>query len=288
MRILVIGGTGRVGSAAARALTGSEHDILVMTRDPQKALHLPDGQRGVVGDLADRASLAGPLEDVEAVFMVTPLDENEASLGLNAVAAAADAGVGRFVYISVHQADAYPGIPHFASKVRVENALADSVMAFAILRPNSFYQNDLALLPVIRDHGVYPHPLGSKGVNSVHIEDIGAAAARALTDSTFDGRTLAMVGPEVQTGEGNAAIWSRLLGRPVAYVGDLDAWEAQLRNFLTPRLAADVRGMYEEFQKHGLRASDADLADTRALLGREGRRYEEWVVATVEGEVKKP
>ena len=284
MRILIIGGTGRVGGAATRHLTGTGHEIRVLTRSEEKAGNLPDGIRGVIGDLGNPASLAGPLEGVEAVFMVTPLDENEAVLGLNAVAAAARAGVGRFVYMSVHQADAYPGIPHFASKVRIEKALADSGMAFTILRPNSFYQNDLAMLPVIRDHGIYPHPLGSKGVNSVDIEDIGAAAARALTDSTFQGRTLAMVGPEVQTGEGNAAIWSRLLGRPVTYAGDLDAWEAQLRNFLTPRLAADVRGMYEEFQEHGLRASDADLADTRALLGREGRKYEEWAEESVRSE----
>ena len=284
MRILIIGGTGRVGSAAARCLAGGGHDLRVMTRDPQKARSLPEGQRGVVGDLSDPASLTGPLEGVEAVFMVTPLDQNETALGTNGLEAARNAGVGRFVYMSVHQADSHPDIPHFASKVKIERALADSGMAFVILRPNSFYQNDLALIPVMREHGVYPHPLGSVGVSSVDIEDVGAAAAHAVTDMAFDGRTLGVVGPEIQTGEANAATWSRALGRPVAYVGDLDAWEAQLRNFLPPPLAADVRGMYARFLESGLLASKADLADTRDILGRDGRRYGEWVAEQVKAD----
>lgn len=277
MRILIIGGTGKVGGAAARRLAGGEHEVRVMTRSAEKAGTDAPGLLRVVGDLAEPASLVSPLEGIEAVFMVTPLDLEETALGLAGVAAARKAGVRRFVYMSVHKADEYPGIPHFASKLRIERALVESGMDYVILRPNSFFQNDLALAGVIREHGVYPHPLGSVGVNSVDVEDVGAAAAAALADPAFDGRTLGIVGPEAQTGEGNAATWARVLGRPVTYVGDLDAWEAQLSKFIHPRLARDVRGMYAEFQRNGLLASEADLADTRAILGRDGKRYEEWV-----------
>ncbi len=34
-------------------------------------------------------------------------------------------------------------------------------MEYTILRPNSFFQNDERLVDVIREHGVYPHPVGA-------------------------------------------------------------------------------------------------------------------------------
>ncbi len=285
MRILIIGGTGRVGRAAARRLAGGGHDLRVMTRDPQKARSLPEGQRGVVGDLDDPASLAGPLEGVERVFMVTPLDQQETTLGTNGVAAAREAGVRRFIYMSVQAADAFPEIPHFASKVPVERAVAASGMEYTILRPNSFFQNDERLVDVIREHGVYPHPVGRIGLSAVDVADIGECAARALTGDGFAGRTINVVGPEVRTGEDNARTWAEVLGREVIYTGDdIEAWCAQLRKALPEWLARDICTMYRQFLARGFAATDQDRAGTRELLGRDGRKYEDWVRERVKGE----
>lgn len=285
MRILIIGGTGRVGGAAARHLAGSGHEIQILTRSEEKAGDLPDGLTGVVGDLADPPSLDAPLQGVDAVFMVTPLAQDERTLGENGVAAARAARVRRFVYMSVHKGDEFPGIPHFASKVVVERAVATSGMEYTILRPGSFFQNDLRLVDVIREHGIYPHPVGRIGLSAVDVDDIGQAAAAALTGDAFTGRTIGIVGPEIRTGEANARVWAEVLGREVRYTGDdIDTWCANLRKGLPGWMAEDVCAMYREFLKHGLVAGDLDLADTRAILGREGRRYEEWVEETVNGE----
>lgn len=72
MRVLVTGGTGFVGSHAARVLLGAGHDVRLLVRDPAKAervfgrweLPTPDC---VVGDIGDVGSVEKALEGCEAV-----------------------------------------------------------------------------------------------------------------------------------------------------------------------------------------------------------------------------
>ncbi|MGH7658466.1 MAG: SDR family oxidoreductase, partial [Gemmatimonadales bacterium] len=237
--MLLIGGTGNVGGATARLLAG-KHDVRVLTRSPEKARSQPRGITGVVGDLADPASLTEPLEGIERVFMVTPLVPDETELGLNGVKAAVEAAIPRMVYMSVFQADSAPEIPHFASKVPIERGLATSGIPYTILRPNSFFQNDLRLLDVLRNAGVYPEPVGP-GINRVDVEDIAQAAVNALTLDGFEGRTLPVSGPEALTGSKIAEVWSKALGRPVRYTGDdLDGYCGQLKANLPESLARDL------------------------------------------------
>jgi uncharacterized protein YbjT (DUF2867 family) len=51
MNVLVLGGTGTVGSQVVRELVGKGVDVSVLTRDPKKAV--PAGARAVPGDLLD-------------------------------------------------------------------------------------------------------------------------------------------------------------------------------------------------------------------------------------------
>ena len=45
MRVLITGGTGLVGKALAMELVGRGHDVTLLSRDPEKAIGLPDGVR---------------------------------------------------------------------------------------------------------------------------------------------------------------------------------------------------------------------------------------------------
>ena len=109
---------------------------------------------------------------------------------------------------------------------------------------NNFFQNDYQLKDALLTHGIYPQPLGEVGLSRVDVRDIAEAAAIALTESGHAGETYNLVGPDVLTGRGTAEIWSRALGRPIAYGGDdLDAWEKQVLAFLPPWMAFDFRLM---------------------------------------------
>jgi len=76
-------------------------------------------------------------------------------------------------YLSVFRVEEFPDVPHFASKLAVENALREFGLPFTTLRPSYYMQNDLSLERLLTGPGVYPIPIGTAGISAVDIRDIG-------------------------------------------------------------------------------------------------------------------
>jgi uncharacterized protein YbjT (DUF2867 family) len=282
MKILVTGGTGTVGSRVVSGLLARGASVRVLTRSPHKLARLDGLVEVAEGGLLDSAALGGAMRGVDALFLLTPLAQDETAQGLNAVAAARGAGVRRIVFQTVHRLEEAAHIPHFGSKIPVKRAILNSGLDYSFIEPNNFFQNDLWLQDPIRLFGVYPQPLGAKGLHRVDAEDVAGAAVNALLDEGHSGQSYPLVGPDLLTGEDCAGIWSRRLGREVQYVGDdLDNWEKQAELLMPPWLAHDLRVMYEHFQASGLIATDEEQAACRRILGRLPRRFDEFVDATV-------
>lgn len=281
MSILVTGGTGTVGSQVVKELLARKKDVSVLTRDAAKGRTLPPGVRAVQGNLHDVASVRRIFRDVQAVFLVTAVGPTEATDGLMAVTGARLAGVRRIVYLSVHHCDRAAWLPHFGSKVAIEQALRVSGIPFSVLRPNNFFQNDYWFKEAILRHGVYPQPIGEVGVSRVDVRDIAEAAAITLTEPGHDGAIYDLVGPEALTGPRTAEIWSRALDRPVVYGGnDLDAWEKQALQQIPEQMVFDFRHMYHYFQTEGFRASDEAIRRQAELLGHAPRTFEPFAAET--------
>lgn len=281
METLVIGGTGMVGSEVVRQLRALGQPVRVLTRSADKARSLPEDVRGVVGDLTRPDELGPVFEGVQRVFMANPVSLSELFEALAALDRAREVGVQHFVYMTVHHVADAPHLPHFASKIPVEQALRRSGLPYTLLQPSNFFQNDLMMKDVILQHGVYPQPLGMRGVSRVDVRDIAEAAAIALTRPGHAGKTYAVVGPEPLTGPDCAEAWSRQLGQPVRYAGDdLERWEQQMRQLLPDWMVFDFKRMYRYFQQEGLVASAAELAQLEALLGHRPRRFEDFVAQT--------
>jgi uncharacterized protein YbjT (DUF2867 family) len=133
---------------------------------------------------------------------------------------------------------------------------------------------------LLRD-GVYPQPIDDAGVSRVDVRDIAEAAAIALTTSPHEGQTYELVGPQPVTGELTARIWSRALGKPIAYGGnDLDAWEKTALTYMPDWLALDARYRYGYFQEQGFKASREAIARLTAMLGHAPRSFEPFVTET--------
>jgi uncharacterized protein YbjT (DUF2867 family) len=282
MKTLLIGGTGTVGSRVVQALRERGEDVRVMTRSDDKIDSLLEGVEGVVGDLEQPDTLPAAFEGVDSLFFVTPLAKNETEQGLAAVNAAKAAGVERIVYMSVVMPDGSERIPHFKSKMPIEEAVRQSGIAYTLVRPNSFFQNDFWITNAILQYGVYPQPIGSAGVSRVDVRDIAEVVTRALTQPGHDGKTYALHGPDVLTGPGCAATFSEHLGREVRYGGDdLDAWAEQARQMMPDWMVDDMVIMYDYFQQHGLAATDKELATLTDVLGRAPRSYDAFVAEVV-------
>lgn len=273
MKILVVGGTGTVGSEVVRQLMGRSEQVHVLTRSPEHASKLPKGVTGVVGNLLEPSTL-GAFDGMDAVFLLNPVSTTETFEGILGVNGARDGGAKRIVYLSVHLLDQAPHLPHFGGKIAVEAAVMKSGMEWTVLRPNNFYQNDIWFKDAILGHGVYPQPIGNTGISNVDVRDIAEVAVAALTTSSHNRKIYNLVGPEIMTGDRMAAEWSRALGRPIRYAGDdLEAWEAQNRAYLPPAQLYDFKLMYAFFQKEGLKATPADIAQLTSVLGHPPRAF---------------
>ena len=279
MKVLVLGGTGTVGSQVVRELLGKGADVSVLTRDLKKPL--PPGVRAVAGDLLDPATVRSAFAGMDGVFLLNALSATECHEGLMAVNGVRMAGVKKVVYLSVHRVDEAPHLPHFGAKLPVEAALKASGIPFTILRPNNFFQNDTWYKDAMLGYDVYPQPFGDVGLSRVDVRDIAEAAAIALTAGAANGETVNLVGPDVLTATATAATWGGVLGRKIAYGGnDLDAWEKQSLAFLPAWMVFDFKLMYGFFQEKGLKATPDDVARLTALLGHPPRRFDEFAAET--------
>ncbi len=282
MSILIIGGTGTVGSQIVLRLLEQGSNVQVMTHSVGKLAALPAGAEGVVADLADPPSLQRALQGVEIVVLITALHPDEAARGLFAVKAARRAGIRKIVFMSVVMPPGSERIPHFSSKIPVEQAIKDSGIAYTILRPNNFFQNDLLFEEAIVKFGVYPQPIGSLGLNRVDVRDIADAAINSLIESGHDGKTYELHGPDLLSGRDVAAAYTRALETEVNYIGDdLDSWTEQVGSLLPAWMVYDFRIMYQFFQQHGLRAQESEMTRTEAVLRHPPRNFSAFVIETV-------
>jgi uncharacterized protein YbjT (DUF2867 family) len=280
MKTLVIGGTGTVGTGVVQELLARGADVAVLTRKPD-AVKLPAGATPIGGDLLEPATTRRIFRGIDGVFMLNPVSQTETHEGLMGILGAQAAGVKTFVYLTIHRLEQAPHFPHFASKRPLESALRESGMAWTLVRPNNFFQNDYWFKEPLLNYGVYPQPIGQAGLSRVDVRDIAEVAAVALTQPGHDGKTYELAGPTALTGTETAAIWSRALNRPIAYGGDdMDAWEQQASTMLPPWMAYDFRLMYTWFQTKGLVATERELAETTAVLGHAPRSYEAFVQET--------
>ena len=278
MTILVTGASGNVGRQVVEQLVKRGADVRALVRDPAKT-EFPAGVTVVQGDLLDPDSLRGAFSGVSTMFLLNAVVPDEFTQALIALNLAKEAGIERIVYLSVIHSDVYVNVPHFAGKFGVERMLEHMGFSATILRPAYFMDNELTIKDVILGYGVYPMPIGNKGLAMIDVRDIAEIAAIELIRRSEAAEPLPLerinlVGPDTLTGTDVAAIWTEILNRPIAYGGDDTAsFEQNLRNFMPRWMAYDMRLMSERFLSDGMVPDTGDVEKLTALLGRPLRSY---------------
>ncbi len=281
MTILVTGATGTVGRHVVEQLIKRDADVHVLVRDTSKA-NFPASVGVVQGDLLDVDSLRNAFSGVSTLFLLNAVVPDEYTQALIALNLAREAGIERIVYLSVIHSDLYVNVPHFAGKYGVERMIEQMGFNATILRPAYFIENDLTIKEVITGYGIYPMPIGSKGLAMVDTRDIGEVAALELLRREQSAVPLPierinLVGPDTLTGQDIAAIWTDVLGRPIAYPGeDTAAFEQNLLQHMPSWMAYDMRLMSERFITEGMLPDTGDVDRLTALLGRPLHSYREF------------
>ncbi|MGY1856472.1 NAD(P)H-binding protein [Modestobacter sp. SYSU DS0290] len=137
MRVLVSGASGFVGGRLCVALEEAGHEVRAMTRHPDT---YTGAGAPVAGDVGDEASLRAALAGCSAAYyLVHSLDsadfqEKDAAAARAFARAAADAGLGRIVYLGGLGNDADDLSAHLRSRRQVERLLAEGSVPVTVLR----------------------------------------------------------------------------------------------------------------------------------------------------------
>ena len=286
MTILVTGATGRVGRHLVQQLVQREAKVRVLTRNPANA-DFPAAVEVMQGDPLDLAALRRAFAGVSTLFLLNAVTGDEFTQALITLNIARESGVERVVYLSVFGADSAVNVPHFAVKFGAERMLAAMGFGATVLRPTYFIDNEAMLKDVILQHGIYPMPLGDKGVAMVDTRDIAEVAALELirrdqAPGRLPSETLNLVGPDTLTGAGAATIWSELLGRPIHYAGDdPQGFEQNMATAMPAWMAYEMRLMAERYVSDGMLPEPGDRERLVRMLGRPLHGYRDFARALI-------
>jgi uncharacterized protein YbjT (DUF2867 family) len=221
------------------------------------------------------------MQGVDKLFLLNAVVTDELTQALIAYGIAKRIGLKHVTYLSVFKVDEFRDVPHFASKLAVENVLREFGVPYTILRPGYYIQNDINLKGALTGAGVYPMPIGTAGIATADIRDIAEAAGISLTEEGHEQQTYDIVGPTLISGPGNAALWSKLLGKEIKYTGhDFDQWEQGMRANMPSWSAFDLRMMLQGYFDRGFASTETEVARLTKLLVHAPRRYEDFAAET--------
>ncbi len=223
MKVLVAGATGFVGSRLVQALMDAGHDVQAMTRRPEEY----DGPGTAVGaDVAEPAGLLGALAGCEAAYyLVHSLDSadfaDKDADGASAFGrAAAEAGVGRIIYLGGLGDDSQDLSAHLRSRQEVEHLLGDAGVPVTTVRAGvivgaggiswELMRELVAHLPVM----ITPRWVRTKA-QPVAISDVVRYLCAVLDLPETIGKVYEIGGPEVITYEEAMHRVARVRHRPL-------------------------------------------------------------------------
>lgn len=152
--IALTGATGQLGHYVLQDLlnTVPASQIVAIVRNPAKAQAL--SQQGVVvrqADYSDEAALTAALQGVDKLLLISSSEVGQRAVQhRNVINAAKAAGVKFIAYTSLLHADTSP-LGLAAEHIETEQMLADSGIAYALLRNGWYTENYLASAPPASD-----------------------------------------------------------------------------------------------------------------------------------------
>ncbi|GAA3861640.1 SDR family oxidoreductase [Leifsonia kafniensis] len=187
-KIVVIGGTGLIGSKVVAKLTAHGHEAIAAS--PNSGVNTITGEglaevltgAQVVLDVSNSPSFAD--DDVMNFFTTATT---------NIIAAAKDAGVGHYVALSVVGAERMTDSGYQRAKVAQENLITGSGIPFSLIHATQFFEfvTSIAATATVGDE-VHLSPAL---IQPIAAEDVATAVARTTAGAPLNG-TIEVAGPE--------------------------------------------------------------------------------------------
>jgi uncharacterized protein YbjT (DUF2867 family) len=217
--ILVTGATGHIGSELVRLLADQGAPARALVHSPDKAAPIQRlGLETALGDFEEPDTLDVAMKGCDQLFLLSPPSPRQPQQEQHVIDAARRAGVAHVVKQSVPWAG--PDAPVVFSRWhgQVEQHLAQSGLAYTLLRPSSFMQNFLMSAQQVADQGLLYGMFGEGRVAFIDTRDIAAVAAELLTSPGHQGASYTLTGPEALSAAEVAERLSAATGRQVRLV----------------------------------------------------------------------
>lgn len=223
MKVLVVGATGTLGRQIVRHAIDQGHQVRCLVRSQRKAAFLKEwGAELVGGTLRDKSTIITALEGMDAVIdAATARATDSASIKqvdwdgkVNLIQAAKTAGVDRFIFFSILNAEKYPNVPLMEIKRCTEKFLAESGLKYTILRPCGFMQGLIGqyAIPMLDNQTVWITG-ESTAIAYMDTQDIAKFAVRALEVPETVGQSYPVVGSKAWKAEEIIEVCERLSGK---------------------------------------------------------------------------
>lgn len=279
MRAFLTGVTGTVGREVYRALEERGVDVRIGARPSSEVARVAPDARDVVSlDFAAGHPDPAVFEGVDALFLMTPLIEDQVAASRRVLEAAVAGGVAHVVRLSSRSA----GWDR-RSKLRswhreIENIVRDSPATWTILRPCSFFQNFIRYqAEAVRSMSSIILPQGNGLIAYVDAADLGDVAAQCLVNpEAHRGQTYVLTGGRAYGVKGVAAEISRVIGKPITYINvDPQQTEDNMRRAGAPTwLSEAALAVFAHAREGGEAEVDPTLA---RILGRPATTLSEFV-----------
>jgi NADH dehydrogenase len=234
MRVLVVGGTGFIGTALCAELKRRGHDVTALSRNPGGA-DLPGGVNRSMGDVTRYGSISGAFEGMDAVYnlvALSPLFKPSGGDGMHdrihrqgtehVVRAAAEHGVDRLVQMSALGADPDGTTAYIRSKGRAEGIVTDSGLEYTIFRPSVVFGDGgefVSFTKLLAPPYVSALPGGGKTrFQPIWVGDLVPMLADAIDAEAHVGETYEIGGPDKLTLAEIARLIHRSDGRSTTVV----------------------------------------------------------------------
>ncbi|MDN4291355.1 SDR family oxidoreductase [Citrobacter freundii] len=242
--IAITGATGQLGQHVIESLlkTVPASQIVAIVRNPAKATAL--SQQGITvrqADYSDEAAFTTALQGIDKLLLISSSEVGQrAPQHRNVINAAKAAHVKFIAYTSLLHADTSPlGLAD--EHVATEQMLAESGIAYALLRNGWYTENYLASAPAALEHGVFIEAADEGKIASATRADYAAAAARVISEDGHAGKTYELAGDAGWTLSQLAAELAKQSGKKVVYQNLSEAdFAAALKGVGLPAGLADM------------------------------------------------
>ncbi|MGK3495739.1 SDR family oxidoreductase [Citrobacter youngae] len=242
--IAITGATGQLGQHVIESLlkTVPASQIVAIVRNPAKATAL--SQQGITvrqADYSDETAFTAALQGIDKLLLISSSEVGQrAPQHRNVINAAKAAHVKFIAYTSLLHAGTSPlGLAD--EHIATEKMLAESGIAYALLRNGWYTENYLASAPAALEHGVFIGAAGEGKIASATRADYAAAAARVISEDGHAGKTYELAGDAGWTLSQLAAELAKQSGKKVVYqnLSETD-FAAALKGFGLPAGLADM------------------------------------------------